>query len=89
MKLKYGFKESYQHPELDKGRLEWLVSKTNRSLNQTQFLYQLVDGDFEKLKRLEEQLSNCSCSYCPGDVECYEYVMILTPKSVSLNLREL
>ena len=79
MELKYGHKETYQY-ELDNERLNWLTSKTNRSNGQTQFLFQLVDGDFEKLKQLEIQLKNCFFSACPGDKEEVDKVMKMTPK---------
>jgi D-hexose-6-phosphate mutarotase len=80
MEVKYGHSETYQY-NLDKERLNWLTDRTNRSNNQTQFLFQLVDGDFEKLKALEVQVKNCFVFYCPGDKEAVEEVMKMTPKS--------
>ena len=74
--------------KLDKDRLKWLTDKTNRGLWQTQFLYELVDGDFEKLKQLEMQLSNCLVNWCPGDKEAVDYVMSLEPKVKLLDLYE-
>jgi hypothetical protein len=73
---------------LDKERLNWLSDRTNRSNGQTQFLFQLVDGDFEKLKELEVQIKNCFLFYCPGDKECVEEVMKMTPKSDYFKLKE-
>jgi len=77
MKLKY---------ELDKERLDWFTSKVNRSKNQEQFLFNLVDGDFEKLKQLEMQLYNCFVFYCPDNVEEVEKIMKLVPKNKYLVL---
>ena len=53
--------------KLDDYLLNWLTDRTNRSNAQTQFLFQLVDGDFNKLKDLEVKIKNCHVSYCPGD----------------------
>jgi hypothetical protein len=78
METIYGHTETYQYL-LDKERLNWLTDRTNRSNGQTQFLYQLVDGDFEKLKELETQIKNCFLFYCPGDKESVEEVMKMTP----------
>lgn len=66
---------------LDQKTLDWLTSKTGRSNRQTAFLYQLVDGDFEKLKMLEVQLKNCFLYYCPGDKTEVDKVMSMTPQS--------
>lgn len=62
--VQYGKSETYSF-ELDKERLDWLCAQTNRNKGQTQFLFQLVEGDFEKLKALEVQLKNSFVSYCP------------------------
>ena len=78
--VKYGDSSTYPF-ELDKDRLEWLSNMTNRSKGQTQFLFQMVGGDFEKLKTLEVQIKNCFVSYCPADVEEVKKVMTLVPKS--------
>lgn len=55
--------------ELDEERLKFLTSKFNRSKNQTQFLYNLVDCDFDKLLELEIKMRKKYISYCPGDTE--------------------
>ena len=78
--LKYGQTKTYKH-ELDKERLNWLTDRTNRSNGQTQFLFQLVDGDFEKLKQLEMKIKNCFYSACPADKETVDEVMNMQPKS--------
>jgi hypothetical protein len=74
MDLKYGQKRTYQY-KLDKDKLDWLTSKTNRSKEQTQFLFQLVEGDFEKLKQLEMKIKNCFYSVCPTDKETVGEIM--------------
>jgi hypothetical protein len=78
--VKYGQSSTYPF-ELDKEKLEWLSDKVNRSRGQTLFLFQMVGGDFEKLKALEVQIKNCFVYYCPADVEEVEKVMALVPKS--------
>ena len=52
MELKYGDGKTYNH-KLDDEQLKSLISKTYRSKTQTQFLFNLVDGDLDKLKELE------------------------------------
>jgi hypothetical protein len=66
--------------KLEKELMDWLTDKTNRSPHQTQFLFDLLDGDYEKLLALELQLANCMVNYCPGDLEAVEEVMKMTPK---------
>ena len=80
MELQYGKSNTYKY-ELDKERLDWLTDRTNRSKGQTQFLFQLVDCDFEKLKQLEMQLKNCFCFYCPDNKEAVEEVMRMQPRT--------
>jgi len=77
---KYGLTKTYKY-ELDKERLNWLTDRTNRSNGQTQFLFQLVDGDFEKLKQLEMKIKNCFYSACPADKETADEVMNMQQKS--------
>ena len=77
MELKY---------QLDKETLDMFSAKVNRSKNQTQFLFNLVEGDFEKLKQLEMQLYNCFVCSCPGDKEEVEEVMKMVPKNIYLVL---
>ena len=54
---------------MDPELLKWLTDKTNRGKAQTEFLFELVENDFEELKKLEMKLKNCFCFYCPGDKE--------------------
>ena len=65
--------------KLDEETVKELTEKTNRSKNQTQFLFNLLDGDLQKLKQLENQLKNCLVSYCPSDKEEVEKVFSLQP----------
>ncbi|MCK9446544.1 hypothetical protein M0Q50_06735 [bacterium] len=66
--------------KLDKIRMKWLISKTRRSENQTQILFELCDCNFEKLKHLELQIKNCLISYCPIDKEGIEEILKMHPK---------
>lgn len=75
-KLKYGDSKTYKY-ELDKQRLDELTSVTNRSDGQTQFLFQLVDGDFRKLMLLESKIKTNHVGYCPGDKEEVEKILNL------------
>lgn len=73
--LKYVEKSTYQF-ELDEDRLELLTGKTNRSKGQTQFLFNLIGGDFEKLKQLELSLKNSLYGGgCPDTLEEVENVL--------------
>lgn len=48
--------------------LDWLTDKTNRSVNQTKFLFELVGKDWCLLLELEESISAFQLMYCPGDL---------------------
>jgi hypothetical protein len=78
--IKYGNSSTYQF-ELDKDRLEWITNKVNRSKGQSQFLFQLVGGDFDKLKALEVNIKNCFIFYCPDSIEEVDRILSLEPKS--------
>lgn len=80
MELQYGKTNTYKY-QLDKDKLNWLTDRTNRSNGQTLFLFQLVDGDFEKLKRLEMQIKNCHFSGSPADKETVDEVLAMQPPS--------
>ncbi len=79
MELKYGNKETYKY-DLDKEELELLSNETKRSNSQTLFLFQLVEGDLEKLKQLEAQLKACFVFYCPDTKEEVKAVLKMDPK---------
>ena len=72
--LKYGDTTTYKHT-LSAEQLEEAAGYSNRGRNQTIFLFQLVDGDFDKLMKLERQIKKKFVSYCPGTVQ--EMVNIL------------
>jgi hypothetical protein len=78
--VKYGHKNTYRF-ELDKDRLDWLTKQTNRSTGQTQFLFQLVDGNFRKLKKLEVKIKNNSLFYCPADKSSVKEVLRMKSKN--------
>jgi len=85
MELKYRNTKTYKY-ELDKERLNWLTDKTNRSDAQTLFLFQLVDGDFEKLKEVEMQIKNCFYFACPSDKDELNKLMSMQQKSTYFSL---
>jgi len=62
-------------------KLEELSRLVNRSKGQELFLFNLLSGDFEKLKRLEVQIKNCFVMYCPDSLEEVEEIMSMVPKS--------
>ena len=61
--------------------LDRLTDATNRSKGQTNFLYDLCDGDLEKLLRLEEKIRNNFLSYCPDDKEEVEKILAMEDES--------
>lgn len=78
--LKYGDVANYKY-NLPSEQMNFLTAATNRSVAQTLFLYQLVDGDFEKLKLLEEQTKNCFVAYCPDNKQQVAEIMQKEPKN--------
>ena len=55
--------------------LNKLSDVTNRSLMQTNFLFELLDKDLKKLVMLEFKLKNNFLSYCPDDKKECEKVL--------------
>ena len=74
MNINYGNSKTYQY-ELNQEDLNWLIERTNRSKGQTVFLYQLVDGDFDKLKHLEKQIKNSFYMCCPDNKDDVENIL--------------
>jgi hypothetical protein len=70
-RLEYKNKNLRDNQEL----LDLLTTLTNRSKQQTLFLFDLLDGDFDKLVLLEEKIKKNFLSYCPGDKEECEKVL--------------
>jgi len=58
-------------------KLDKLSNVTNRSYNQTSFLFELLDKDFDKLVSLEQKIKNNFVMYCPGDKEECEKVLAM------------
>jgi uncharacterized protein YlaN (UPF0358 family) len=83
--LKYGKPSTYLH-EMDKEQVDFVSTKFNRSKTQVQFLFQLVDGDFDKLLQLEVQMKNLFVSYCPSDKEEVRKIMEKKPTSTWFSL---
>lgn len=63
--------------KLDANLMEELTNKTNRSKNQTQFLFELCDFNFEKLVELERKIKNNFIFYCPGDKDELNHILSL------------
>jgi len=53
---------------------------TNRKPHQEVFLFDLLNGDFDKLVELEEKLHRNFLFYCPGDLEECEKVLAMECK---------
>ena len=68
--------------------LDDFTNVTNRSKGQTNFLYDLCDGDFQKLVRLEEKIRNNFLSYCPDDKEEVEKILAMDDESDWFNLNQ-
>lgn len=60
--------------------LDKFTDLTNRHPRQEKFLFDLLDGDFDKLVELEEKLHKNYLSYCPGDVDECEKVLAMDCK---------
>lgn len=72
--------------ELNNEDLEWITNLTNRSKAQTQYLFELVEYDFEKLKQLEMKIHNCFIFYCPADSNEIQFILNLADKTNTLKL---
>lgn len=57
--------------------MDWVTGKTNRHFSQTQTLFELVDGDFDRLLQLESRIKRHFLSYSPGDKEEVERILSL------------
>jgi hypothetical protein len=71
---------------MDNDLLDRFTDVTNRSKGQTNFLYDLCDGDFQKLVSLEEKIRNNFLSYCPDDKEEVEKILAMDNESNWFNL---
>lgn len=63
--------------KLDANLMKELTNNTNRSKNQTQFLFELCDFNFEKLVELERKIKNNFIFYCPGDKDELNHILSL------------
>ncbi len=64
----------------NKQLLEDFTDFTNRKPHQELVLFDLLDGDFDKLVELEDKLSAYFLCYCPGDKEECEKVLAMENK---------
>jgi hypothetical protein len=65
MVIRMDYKVKKLKYEMTKEQLEYVVKKYNRAKHQVKMLFHLVNGDYEKLIRLEEKLTKLF--YCPAD----------------------
>lgn len=77
----YGRTNTYPFEPMDKKILEYVSTKVNRSVGQCEFLFQMVNGDYSKYRKLEENLKNCFLDYCPSTYEEVEKVLNMVSKS--------
>ena len=73
---------------LDEDLLIRFVKSTNRSKAQTNFLFELCDGDFQKLVLLEEKIKNNFLSYCPKNKDEVENILNMEDEAGWFNLDE-
>lgn len=57
--------------------VDFVSDKTNRSVNQTNFLLNLLRGNMEKLLLLEEKIKEHRIRYCPGDLQEVERILMM------------
>lgn len=67
------------HTKLEQDQLNWLTHLTCRSFEQTQFLFDLCEGDFLHLCKLEEKIKNIHSTQCPSTKD--EIQKILSKKT--------
>lgn len=63
-KLTYGDKNSYKH-QITEEQIKTIQKINNRKDHQINWLYQLVNGNFDDLIKLENIIK--TFNYCPGD----------------------
>ena len=68
--------------------LDKFIDATNRSKGQTNFLFDLCDGNFQKLVRLGDKIKNNFLGYCPNDKEEVEKILTMEDESGWFNLDE-
>ena len=69
--------------------LDKFINATNRSKSQTNFLFDLCDGNFQKLVRLEEKIKNNFLDYYPNNKEEVEKILAMEDESSWFNLDQL
>jgi len=66
-----------------------LINRTNRSKNQTLFLYELCDNDLFKLLEVEEKTKNNYLYYCCGDKEELDNVLSMSNNDNKFKLNDI
>lgn len=62
------------------------INETKRSKAQTNYLFDLCDGDFQKLVKLEEKIKNNFIGYCPSSKKEIEKILNMDDESGWFNL---
>jgi len=66
--------------------LDKISTATNRNLNQTKFLFELVGSDFDKLIELEIKIKNTFTGFCPSTTDEVETILKLKNKTNYFNI---
>lgn len=69
--------------------LKPLIIKTNRAKHQTEKLFDILDGDYNKLVDLEQKIKNCFITYCPFSKEECDKILKMSNKIDDYNFKEL
>ncbi len=73
-------------PKLTINQLNWLTHLTQRSFEQTQFLFELCDGNFLRLCQLEEKIKNIHSTKCPVNKAEIEAILAIENHNNWFNL---
>jgi len=72
--------------KLTRDQLDWLTQLTNRSSEQTQFLFELCEGNFLRLCSLEEKIKSNHSTQCPKNKAQIESILGSKTKDNWFNL---
>lgn len=79
------FMNNYYDIDLsDKFVMDIYLKHVNRSLNQTKFLLELINNDYNKLIDLENKIKNNFISYCPGTIDRINEILSIKEDKVNL-----
>ena len=87
--IQYGKLETYEYT-IEKVELEKIAVKYNRSTHQLLFLFQIVEGDIERLEILLISMKKHSICYCPSTkADVHILIMLDLYKKYGLNIHQL